>query len=200
MELEASCRFDGESMMQQLQDQLANLQVTADDKYYPGSVIQDLRRICVELGALGDFVVPACKTRAFFMVLSDEKHESRKTVQLCDRQGNGNPSKFEDIAARPTSYHGTQLRENATANDESAGRGKNDAGSHESALNTTSYEEPRNFDRTNENIAENVTPLLAPREVITPRTITRPVGIRLMIATQVDQTMRAKQVKVAWPK
>ena len=37
--------------MQELHDQLATLQVIAADKYDPARVIQELRRICVELGA-----------------------------------------------------------------------------------------------------------------------------------------------------
>ena len=49
MALEAKYRLDGESRMQELHDQLANLQVTAADKYDPARVIQELRRICVEL-------------------------------------------------------------------------------------------------------------------------------------------------------
>ena len=51
--LEAKYRLDGESRMQELHDQLANLQVTAADKYDPARVFQELRRIWVELGALG---------------------------------------------------------------------------------------------------------------------------------------------------
>ena len=53
MALEAKYRLDGESRMQELHDQLANLQVTAADKYDPARVFQELRRIWVELGALG---------------------------------------------------------------------------------------------------------------------------------------------------
>ena len=47
MALEAKYRLDGESRMQELHDQLANLQVTAADQYYPAKVIQELRRIFV---------------------------------------------------------------------------------------------------------------------------------------------------------
>ena len=94
MALEAKYRLDGESRMQELHDQLANLQVTAADKYDPARVIKELRRICVELGTLGDVVVPARKNHAFFRALPDEKYESLKTVLLCDRQYDGSPSKF----------------------------------------------------------------------------------------------------------
>ena len=41
MALEAKYRLDGESRMQELHDQLANLQVTAADKYDPARVIQE---------------------------------------------------------------------------------------------------------------------------------------------------------------
>ena len=60
--------------MQELHDQLANLQVTEAEKYDPAREIQELRRICVELGALGDVVlVPARKMHAFFRALPDEQ-------------------------------------------------------------------------------------------------------------------------------
>ena len=131
MALEAKYRLDGESRMQELHDQLANLQVTAADKYDPARVIQELRRICVELGALGDVVVPARKNHAFFRALPDEKYESLKTVLLYDRQRDGSPSKSEDIATRATSYHAIQVREKVTAKQESARRGENNAGSHQ---------------------------------------------------------------------
>ena len=98
-----------------------------------------MRRICVELGALGDVVVPARKTHAFFRALPDEKYESLKTVLICDRQRDGSASKFEDIAARATSYHAMQIREKVTAKYESAGRGESRAGSHERALNTVAH-------------------------------------------------------------
>ena len=133
--------------MQELHDQLANLQVIAADKYDPARVIKELRRICVELGTLGDVVVPARKNHAFFRALPDEKYESLKIVLLCDRQRDDSPSKFEDIAARPTSYHAMQTRDKVTAKEESAGRDENNAGSHERALNTVANEGSRNFRR-----------------------------------------------------
>ena len=46
MTLEANYRLDGESRMQELHGQLANLLVTAADKYDPKRVIQGLRRLC----------------------------------------------------------------------------------------------------------------------------------------------------------
>ena len=70
-----------------------------------------------------------------------------KTVLLCDRQRDGSPSKFEDIAARAASYHAMQIRDKVTAEEESAGRGENNAGSHERALNTVAHDGSRNFRR-----------------------------------------------------
>ena len=90
-------------------------------------------------------VVPARKNHAFFRALPDKKYESLKTVLLCDRQRDGSPSKFEGIAARAISYHAMQIRDKVTAKEESAGRGENNAGSHERALNTVAHEGPRNF-------------------------------------------------------
>ena len=79
-----------------------------------------MRRIRVELGALGDVIVPARKKHAFFRALPDDKYESLTTVLLCDRQRDGSPSKFEDVAARATPYHAMQIRDKVTA-EESAG-------------------------------------------------------------------------------
>ena len=92
--------------------------MTAADKYDPARVIQELRRICVELGALGDVAVPACKNHAFFRALPDDKYESLKTVLLGDRQRDGSPSKFEDIAARATSYYAMKIRDKVTTEEE----------------------------------------------------------------------------------
>ena len=72
--------------MQELHDQLVNLQVTEAEQYDAARVVQELRRICVELGALGDTVVPARKSHAFFCALPDCQYESLKTVLLCDTQ------------------------------------------------------------------------------------------------------------------
>ena len=70
MALEEKNRLYGESRMQELHDQLAN--PTAAGKYYPARAIQQLRRICVELRALGDVVVSARKTHALFRAFPDE--------------------------------------------------------------------------------------------------------------------------------
>lgn len=69
-----------------------------------------------------------------------------KTVLICGGQGEGSASKFEDMAAGPGAicYHGMQFRGKIAAKDESAGRDKNDAGSNDSAGNTTVREESRN--------------------------------------------------------
>ena len=174
--------------------------MTAADKYDPARVIQELRRICVELGTLGDVVVSARKNHAFFRALPDEKYESLKIVLLCDRQRDDSPSKFEDIAARPTSYHAMQTRDKVTAKEESAGRGENNAGSHERALNTVAHEGSRNSVETavevkEEDVMEMVTPI-APREVTTTTAVTRRrtrTGTHMIRATQVEQAVDAAE-------
>jgi len=201
MALEAKYRLDGESRMQELHDQLANLQVTAADKYDPARVIQELRRICVELGALGDVVVPARKNHAFFRALPDEKYESLKTELLCNRRRDGSLSKFEDIAARATSYHAMQIRDKVTAKEESAGRGENNAGSHDQALNTVAHEGSRNFRRNSgrgqgRGRRGNGITQIAPREVTTTTAVTRRrtrTGTHMIIATQVEQAVDAAE-------
>ena len=56
--------------MQQLHDQFGSLEVTAVDQFDPARVIQELRRICIELDVLGDKVVPTRKTHAFLTALT----------------------------------------------------------------------------------------------------------------------------------
>ena len=149
MALEARYRLDGESRMQELHDQLANLQVTDAEQYDPSRVIQEFRRICVELGALGDTALSARKTHAFFRALPDSQYESLKTVLRCDRQRDGTASSFDDMAARATSYHAMKIRDKVTAKEESAGRDEHDAGDRERTLNTAAYERSRNSSRRN---------------------------------------------------
>ena len=62
--------------MQQLHDQLGSLDVTAADQFDPARVIPQLLRICVELDALGDKVVPTRKTHAFLKALPDKHYGS----------------------------------------------------------------------------------------------------------------------------
>ena len=201
MALEAKYRLDGESRMQALHDQLANLQVTEAEQYDPARVIQELRCICVELGALGDTVVPARKTHAFFRALPDSQYESLKKVLLCDRQRGGTASTFEDLAARATSYHAMQIRGKVTAKEQSAGRDGHDAVSRERALNTAACERSRNPSRRNNGRdgrkyrgkgTSNTN--IAPREVTTITVVTRQ-GTRtatcLRIAMQVDRKVHA---------
>ena len=121
--------------------------MTAVDKYDPARAIEELRRICVEFGALGDVVVPARKNHALFRVLPDEKYESLTTLLRCGRRRDGSPSTFEEIVARAISYHAMQIRDKVTAEEESAGRGENNSGSHERELHTVAHEGSRNFRR-----------------------------------------------------
>ena len=55
--------------MQQLHDQFRYLEVTAPNQFDPAGVIQELRRIRIELDALGDKVVSTRKTHAFLKAL-----------------------------------------------------------------------------------------------------------------------------------
>ena len=96
--------------MQQLHDQFGSLEVTAADEFDPARVIQELRRICIELDALGDKVVPTRKTHAFLKALPDKHYRSFKTVLLCEKPRHGGEAlDFEDIANCSTSYHAMQI-------------------------------------------------------------------------------------------
>ena len=67
--LEAKYRVAGAYRMQQLHDQFRYLEVTAPNQFDPAGVIQELRRIRIELDALGDKVVSTRKTHAFLKAL-----------------------------------------------------------------------------------------------------------------------------------
>ena len=62
--------------MQQLYDQFESLEVTAADHFDPVRVIQELRRICIELDAPCGKVVPTRKTHAFLKALPDKHYGS----------------------------------------------------------------------------------------------------------------------------
>ena len=64
---EAKFRVDGVFRMQELHDEFGTLEVTAADNFDPARVIQESRRIYIELDSLGNKVVPARKTHAFFL-------------------------------------------------------------------------------------------------------------------------------------
>lgn len=145
-----SIALDGESTIEELHDKLANLQITANDKYDRERVIQKLGHICVELGALRDVIVPARKTNPVFRAFSDEKCESMKAGMLCNRQRRGTTINLEDIAARESSYHAMQVRNKVTAEEVSAGQHDYHASSCEHALNTTAYDGSCNPSRKQE--------------------------------------------------
>ena len=67
--LKAKFRVDGVFRMQELHDKFVTLEVTAADNFDPARLIQELRRICIELDAPGDKVVPARKAHAFLKSL-----------------------------------------------------------------------------------------------------------------------------------
>ena len=124
-----------------LHDQFGFLEVTAAVKFDPARVIQELRRICIELDALGDKVVPTRKTHAFLKALPDKHYGSLKTVLLCEKPRDGGAAlDFEDIANRATSYHAMQIRGKVSVHDDGTG-------SHGRALNTVAYGGAREFRR-----------------------------------------------------
>lgn len=67
--VEAEFRVDGVYRLHELYDKFGSLEVSAADNFDPARVIQELRRICIELDALGDNVVPARKTHALLKSL-----------------------------------------------------------------------------------------------------------------------------------
>ena len=127
--LEAKFRMDGVFRMQELHDKFGTLEVTAADNFDSARVIQELRRICIELDALGDKVVPASKTHAFLKSLPDKHYGSFKTVLLCERpSGGGVALDFEDVSNRATSYQAVQTHGKVYSNNDGTG-------SHGRALN-----------------------------------------------------------------
>ena len=108
--------------MQELQDQLGSLAVTADDKLDPAREIQQLRRISTEPDALGNTVVPTRKTHAFLKALPDKHHGSLKTVVLCEKPRDGRAAlDFDDVANRATAYHAMQIHGKVSTNDDGSG-------------------------------------------------------------------------------
>ena len=88
--------------MQELQEPLGSLAVTADDKLDPAHAIQQLRRIPTELDALGDKVMPTRKTHAFLKVLPDKHYGSFKIALLCEKPRDGSAAlDFDDVAIEP---------------------------------------------------------------------------------------------------
>ena len=84
------------------------------------------------------------------------KVRSLKTVLQRDRQRDGSASKFEDIGALlAISFNTMQIRDTFSLNkDESPGRGKNNAGRHDSVLNATARKKRRNYRRNSDRSQE----------------------------------------------
>ena len=103
--------------MQELQDQVGCLAVTADDKFDPARAIQQLRHISTELDALGDKVVPTREAHALLKALFDKHYGSFKTVLLCEKPRAGSAAlDFDDVAYRATAYHAMQIRGKVSTN------------------------------------------------------------------------------------
>lgn len=137
--LEQKYRVEGVFRMQQLHDELASVAVTAADKYDPARAVQQLRRICLELGKLGDTVVEARKAHALLRALPDRQYGSFKTVLLFEKPTLGDGGLvFDDIARRANSYHAMQIRGKVSDHDDGSG-------SHGRALNTVTHGGARGF-------------------------------------------------------
>ena len=127
--------------MQELQQQLGALSVTAADKYDPARAIQELRRISAELEALGDKVVSTRKTHTFLNALPDQQYGQFKAALVCEQSRDDNSDlnlDFERVAHRATAFHSLQIRGKDTTNDDGSG-------SHGRALNTTVHGGAREF-------------------------------------------------------
>ena len=106
----------------------------------PHCASQELRRICIELDALGDKVVPTRMTHAFLKALPDKHYGSLKTVLLCEKPRDGGAAlDFEDIANRATSYHAMQIRVKVSVHDGTESHGR--------TLNTVVHGGAREFRR-----------------------------------------------------
>ena len=138
--LEAKYRVDDAYRMQQLRDEFGPLEVTAADQFDFARIIQELRRMCIELDALGDKVMPTRKIHVFLKARPDKRYGSFKTVLLCEKPRNsGEALEFEDTGNRATSSHAMQIRGKASVHD--------GTGSHGCALNTVVHGGTREFCR-----------------------------------------------------
>lgn len=137
--LQAKYRIEGAFRMQQLHEQFASVAVTAADAYDPSRAIQELRRICVELKALGDNVVEARKSHALIKSLPDKHYAAFKTVLLCENPNIGDGGfVFDDVARRATTFHAMQIRGKVQTHDDGSG-------SHGRAMNTVTHGGARGF-------------------------------------------------------
>ena len=136
--LEQKYRLEGSHRMGQLQEQLGSLAVTSADAYDPARAIQEMRRICAELDALGDKVVQARKVHTFLKALPDKHYAHFKAVLAAERRDDGDEMDFDDLARRATSFHALQIRGKIDTNDD-------DSGSQGRALNTVVHGGAREF-------------------------------------------------------
>ena len=127
--------------MQELQDQLGFLGVTADDKIDPSLAIQQWCRISTELDALGDKVGPTRETHAFLKALLDKRYCSLQTVLLCEKPRDGSAAlNFDDVDNRATEHQAMKVRGKVFTNDGGSGH-------HSGALNMVVHEAAREFRR-----------------------------------------------------
>ncbi|CAB1121335.1 unnamed protein product [Ectocarpus sp. CCAP 1310/34] len=126
--------------MQQLHDEFASVAVTAADKFDPARAVQQLRRICHELGNLGDNVVEARQSNALLQAVPDKQYGSLKTALLCEKPNLGGSEGlgFDAIVQRATVFHAMQIRGKVSDHDDGSG-------SHGRALNTVTHGGARGF-------------------------------------------------------
>lgn len=136
--------------MQELRDQLGSLEVTPADNIDPARVIEELRRICVELDDLGDKVFAAGKTLVLFTAFQDKHYTSFKTVLLCERRRDGGSAlDFEDVVNRATSYHALQIHGKVSSHNDCIR-------SHDRALNTVVRSGARGLKKAGVAAAEDI--------------------------------------------
>lgn len=95
--LEAKYRLDDDSRIQTLHDKFASQEVTQAEGFDPARVIQEIRRICVELGQLliGEITVAGRKIHAFLGPLPDYHNESpRLYSSVTDNAATTRPSRI----------------------------------------------------------------------------------------------------------
>ena len=99
-----------------------------------------MRRISLELDALGAKGMPTRKTHSFLKARPDKQYGSFTTVLLCEKPRDGSAAlDFDDVANRATTYHAIQIRGKVSTNDGS--------GSHGRAFNTVVHGGAREFRR-----------------------------------------------------
>ena len=81
-----------------------------------------MRRISLELDALGAKGMPTRKTHSFLKARPDKQYGSFTTVLLCEKPRDGSAAlDFDDVANRATTCHAMQIRGKVSTNDDGSG-------------------------------------------------------------------------------